>query len=69
MAINTNLDNLIEILRKGSDSLYNDGDEEERLISLLEKLEKSAKDIQDAQESVDDKPKSPYDEGKAFLVV
>ena len=66
MAINTNLDNLIEILRKGSDSLYGDGDDgEERLISLLGKLEKSAKDVQDAHESVEGKPKSPYEEEKA----
>ena len=36
MAINTHLDNLIGILRKGSDSLYGDGDDEtERLVSLL----------------------------------
>lgn len=59
MAINTNLDNLMVTLRKGSDSLYTArGDGEEQLMSLVEKLESSAKEIREANKRVGGKPNS-----------
>ena len=70
MIININLDNLIEILRKNNNSLYNNEDnEKERFISLLKKLEKNVKNVQNAYKNVDDKSKSFYNQKNIISIV
>lgn len=59
MAINTNLDNLIMILRKGRDLLYKiEDDGHVQLMSLVDKLQSSVKEIQEANERAGGRPNS-----------
>lgn len=59
IAINTNLDNLIMILRKGRDLLYKiEDDGHVQLMSLVDKLQSSVKEIQEANERAGGRPNS-----------
>ena len=54
--INTNLDKMMKILRKRRDSLYRiEGDGQEQLDSLVERLESCAKEIREANERAEGK--------------